>query len=525
MLSSLSSAHRPRILGVFQDVHDYGADQQQHVRSSMALAIQELGNLDDVALYCPHVEHELSLVIRKLLLPTGVLKEWTAVILYNLRHAPSWLSPPSRVELLVKHTLGHVQRVKWPSAETLLTSHPLANSWPFPRFELDDVKQGLWRYLVERFKDLEIWTGTQTLQDMKVPEFLMTGHPFYEGLETAMSKMCRFVLTGDLLRLNETALPPFAQHLVLADEELALEFERPQRHCYLLAWRFDADLSASARRVIERGCKIDQFWSDKLMEAVGHSRLLGPLERARFLTTSAIAAEVVQVAMGEFFFRQLQTFSVDVAEMLCEALELTRRLPGIYLEIGVFKGASAFVVLQYLERQRAISRPVVLMDTFSGFNYSEAADSMDRGWHGTHKVFADPMEHMNYLQDFLGQTSVPFTLLQANILSDDVPHEDIAVANIDVDMFETTLAALTKVAPRIVLGGVILLEDVTATPLLTGSLAALDEFLESKNGLDFSKLLTRGGVLLIRVKSHDVDVPTSCESEKSLALQNCFDHL
>ena len=36
---------------------------------------------------------------------------------------------------------------------------------------------------------------------------------------TAMSKMCRFVLTGDLLRLNETALPPFAQHLVLADEE------------------------------------------------------------------------------------------------------------------------------------------------------------------------------------------------------------------------------------------------------------------------------------------------------------------
>lgn len=31
-------------------------------------------------------------------------------------------------------------------------------------------------------------------------------------------------------------------------KELALEFERPQRHCYLLAWRFDADLSASARR-------------------------------------------------------------------------------------------------------------------------------------------------------------------------------------------------------------------------------------------------------------------------------------
>ena len=42
----------------------------------------------------------------------------------------------------------------------------------------------------------------------------------------------------------------------------------------------------------------------------------------------------------------------------------------------------------------------------------------DTNWYPTAQgavlqVFADPMEHMNYLQDFLGQTSVPFTLLQA----------------------------------------------------------------------------------------------------------------
>jgi len=39
-------------------------------------------------------------------------------------------------------------------------------------------------------------------------------------------------------------------------------------------------------------------------------------------------------------------------------------------------------VLQYLERQRAISRPVVLMDTFSGFNYSEAPWSKLDNWLG-----------------------------------------------------------------------------------------------------------------------------------------------
>ena len=41
-----------------------------------------------------------------------------------------------------------------------------------------------------------------------------------------MSQMCRFVLTGDLLQLNETALPPFAQQLVIADQEVSADMFR-----------------------------------------------------------------------------------------------------------------------------------------------------------------------------------------------------------------------------------------------------------------------------------------------------------
>lgn len=51
--------------------------------------------------------------------------------------------------------------------------------------------------------------------------------------------------------------------------------------------------------------------------------------------------------------------------------------------------------------------------------------------------------------------------LQANILNDDLPDKEIEVANIDVDMYEATLVALYKIAPRMVLGVVILLEDMT----------------------------------------------------------------
>ena len=94
---------------------------------------------------------------------------------------------------------------------------------------------------------------------------------------------------------------------------------------------------------------------------------------------------------------------------------------------------------------------------------------------------------MKYLQDFFGIADVfafyalageahwntaSFTLshsvatsqfhdLQANILNDGLPDKEIAVANIDVDMYEATLVALYKIAPRMVLGGVILLEDMT----------------------------------------------------------------
>ena len=46
--------------------------------------------------------------------------------------------------------------------------------------------------------------------------------------------------------------------------------------------------------------------------------------------------------------------------------------------------------------------------------------SFDTNWYPTGscssvEVFADPVEHMNYLQDFLGHTSVPFALLQAQL--------------------------------------------------------------------------------------------------------------
>ena len=67
----------------------------------------------------------------------------------------------------------------------------------------------------------------------------------------------------------------------------------------------------------------------------------------------------------------------NLVEGLSQALDMTRNLPGCYLEIGVFAGSSAFAVMSYIRSAR-LNRPVVLMDSFTGF--SESPRTADIKW-------------------------------------------------------------------------------------------------------------------------------------------------
>ena len=67
----------------------------------------------------------------------------------------------------------------------------------------------------------------------------------------------------------------------------------------------------------------------------------------------------------------------NLVEGLSQALDMTRNLPGCYLELGVFAGSSAFAVMSYIRSAR-LNRPVVLMDSFTGF--SESPRTADIKW-------------------------------------------------------------------------------------------------------------------------------------------------
>jgi hypothetical protein len=195
-------------------------------------------------------------------------------------------------------------------------------------------------------------------------------------------------------------------------------------------------------------------------------------------------------------------FDYQVHENICEAINLTKNLEGDYVEIGVYMGGSALTALNYMDKLKRLAykpKKVWLLDTFDGFEYEEAANSQDAMWAGTHKIFG--VENIQaHLKETLDTAKIDYNLVVSNICKDDLPAEikSIAVANIDVDVYEATLDGLNKVAPLIVKGGIIIAEDAASTPGLYGAYLALTEFLESDMGSNFISIFKNGQYFLIR---------------------------
>jgi len=182
----------------------------------------------------------------------------------------------------------------------------------------------------------------------------------------------------------------------------------------------------------------------------------------------------------------LKKFDLSDFEMIIQALEITRKLPGDYLEIGVYQGRSARVALSYMQ-SAGIERKSYFLDTFSGFDYTEAREATDSYWAGRHGDGG-----LSFVSTQLSSFK-NFELVQSNIIRDPLPAalSAIALANIDVDLYDATRAALNKVRERLVPGGIIILEDAGHTPLLGGAFLATQEFIQEN--ADFYPLQLSSG--------------------------------
>lgn len=207
-------------------------------------------------------------------------------------------------------------------------------------------------------------------------------------------------------------------------------------------------------------------------------------------------------------WRQEQRVShllMSIHENICEALEATSKLDGDYVEIGVFRGGSALTALNYLEELkksgRSVPRKAWLLDTYEGFNYDQAQNSSDALWANTHKLYGRDAT-IAHIRETFAHITVPHELVVNNVCDDALPSgiSHISVANIDVDMYEPTLAAYKKVAPMMQVGGIIIAEDPTSTPGLYGALMAMEEFLATEEGKRFYKLFKGGQYFLLKMR-------------------------
>ena len=199
---------------------------------------------------------------------------------------------------------------------------------------------------------------------------------------------------------------------------------------------------------------------------------------------------------------RISHLDISVHENICEAISITCGLSGDYLEIGVYKGGTLLTAINYLSEltlHNVTPRRVVGLDTFDGFNYEQARQSDDMIWNGL-PSFLSKSETIKYVTSTLTNKVVDFEIHAMNICSDQIPSsvKSISVAYIDVDMYEAFRDSLNAVHPLLQEKGIIICEDPAATPALYGAYLAMEQFLESDIGSQYTKIFKSGSYFLFK---------------------------
>jgi hypothetical protein len=186
-------------------------------------------------------------------------------------------------------------------------------------------------------------------------------------------------------------------------------------------------------------------------------------------------------------------------ENIIQAISNCLLLEGDIVEIGTFEGRSSQVILNYLTSVGG-DKKLYCLDTYCGIVFDSASTSSDAHWYGSHTSQAK-----NSLDDVRNFIS-PFgdaVLIKTDITVDEIPAciDKVAFCNLDVDIYEAYIHALHKIHPKMVLGGMILLEDYGHAPYILGAKLALDDFFKEGFRLYYNCFyLNSGQMLLIRVR-------------------------
>lgn len=175
---------------------------------------------------------------------------------------------------------------------------------------------------------------------------------------------------------------------------------------------------------------------------------------------------------------------------LCRAVEYVRRndIPGAIVECGVWKGGSMMAAALTLIRSGGPFRPLYLFDTFSGMPPPGALDVTAEG-RAAAELLAAADRATSLVWGVAGLLEVRTNLTRTRYdpallnfvpgrVEDTLPAaapERIAVLRLDTDWYESTYHELVTLFPRLVPGGVLIVDDYGHWQ---GARAAVDRYLQ-----------------------------------------------
>jgi len=170
---------------------------------------------------------------------------------------------------------------------------------------------------------------------------------------------------------------------------------------------------------------------------------------------------------------------------LWQAINYTRGLPGSFVECGVWRGGSSMLADLTL-REAAVPRPIWMYDTYEGMP-PPGPDDVD--WIGMSplddwdaikaedgNVFA--CASLDDVKASIRSVGLDVSMIKfvAGRVEDTIPAtmpDEIAVLRLDTDWYESTLHELRHLWPRLVSGGVLIVDDYGHWQ---GARKAVDEF-------------------------------------------------
>lgn len=175
----------------------------------------------------------------------------------------------------------------------------------------------------------------------------------------------------------------------------------------------------------------------------------------------------------------------------------TSRISGAIVECGVWRGGCMMLAALTLQREME-ERQIFLFDTFEGMTEPTERDTGPGGLEATAMWRRHQEESggnwlsvsLEEVKGNLSQTDYPESLLrfvQGDVLQT-IPGEapdEIALLRLDTDWYESTKHELEHLYPRLVPGGVLIVDDYGQW---RGAKDAVDEYL---SGLDNAPFLTR----------------------------------